>query len=37
MVGIVGNRIVHTPFPEVVNTKKEFPMDLMRIAEILSL
>lgn len=37
MVGVVNNQIVHTPFPVVVNSKKEFPMELMRIAEILSL
>ena len=37
MVGIVNNQLVHTPLPVVVNSKKEFPMDLMRIAEILSL
>ena len=37
MVGIIDNKIVHTPFSVVVKTKKEFPNDLMRIAEILSL
>ena len=37
MVGIVNNKISYTPFSEVVKTKKEFPNELMRIAEILSL
>lgn len=37
MVGIINNHVVYTPFQDVVNTKKEFPMELMRIAEILSL
>jgi 6-phosphofructokinase 1 len=37
MVGIIGNKIVFTPFAEVVKGKKEFPNELMRIAEILSL
>ncbi|HRH66727.1 MAG TPA: 6-phosphofructokinase [Bacteroidia bacterium] len=37
MVGIVNNQLVHTPFPVIVSSQKEFPMDLMRIAEILSL
>ena len=37
MVGVVADKIVHTPFSVVVSRKKEFPSDLMRIAEILSL
>ncbi len=37
MVGIINNKIAHTNFSEVVRTKKEFPNELMRIAEILSL
>ena len=37
MTGIVSNQIVYTPLQEVVKGKKEFPSELMRIAEILSL
>lgn len=37
MVGIVNNEIALTSFDVVVSSKKEFPMDLMRVAEILSL
>jgi 6-phosphofructokinase 1 len=37
MVGIIAEKIVHTPLSIVVNKKKHFPNDLMRIAEILSL
>lgn len=37
MVGMVNNQLVLTPFTEVVAGKKEFPMDLLRVAEILSL
>jgi 6-phosphofructokinase 1 len=37
MVGIVNNGVVLTPFETVVASKKEFPMDLMRVAEVLSL
>ncbi|MFM2207110.1 MAG: 6-phosphofructokinase [Bacteroidota bacterium] len=37
MVGIVNNQLALTPFETVVNSKKEFPMDLMRVAEVLSL
>jgi 6-phosphofructokinase 1 len=37
MVGIINNKIEHTPFSQVVKGKKEFPNELMRIAEILSL
>ncbi|MFM9051486.1 MAG: 6-phosphofructokinase [Bacteroidota bacterium] len=37
MVGIVNNAILTTPFTKVVSSKKEFPMDLMRVAEVLSL
>jgi len=37
MVGVVNNQVVLTPFETVVGSKKEFPMDLMRVAEVLSL
>jgi 6-phosphofructokinase 1 len=37
MVGLVNNQIVYTPFAQVVTGKKELPMDLMRVAEVLSL
>ncbi len=37
MAGIIDNKLVFTPFREVVSTKKDFPYELMRIAEILSL
>ena len=37
MVGIINNKVVYTSFSDVVKTKREFPNDLMRIAEILSL
>jgi 6-phosphofructokinase 1 len=37
MVGLINNQIVLTPFEKVVAGKKEFPMDLMRVAEVLSL
>jgi 6-phosphofructokinase 1 len=37
MVGIVNNQVTHTPLEVVVSNKKEFPMDLMRVAEVLSL
>lgn len=37
MAGIVNNKLVFTPFKDVVSMKKEFPYELMRIAEILSL
>ncbi len=37
MVGIVADKVVTTPFSVVVSKKKDFPNDLMRIAEILSL
>jgi 6-phosphofructokinase 1 len=37
MVGIIAEKIVHTPLSIVVSKKKDFPNDLMRIAEILSL
>lgn len=37
MVGIVNNQLCVTPFEKVVSTKKELPMDLMRVAEVLSL
>lgn len=37
MAGIVNNKLVFTPFEKVVSEKKEFPYELMRIAEILSL
>ena len=37
MAGIVNNILVFTSFKEVVSTKKVFPYELMRIAEILSL
>jgi 6-phosphofructokinase 1 len=37
MVGVIADQIVFTPFSVVVKNKKEFPNDLMRIAEILSL
>ncbi len=37
MVGVIDNKIVHTPYTEVISRKKEFPNDLLRIAEILSL
>ncbi len=37
MVGVIGNKVVHTPFSEVVSRKKDYPSELMRIAEILSL
>jgi 6-phosphofructokinase 1 len=37
MVGIINNKVVLTSFSEVVKGKKEFPGELMRIAEILSL
>ena len=37
MVGIINNKVVYTLFSDVVKNKKEFPNDLMRIAEILSL
>jgi 6-phosphofructokinase 1 len=37
MVGIVNNSIVYTPYEKVVTGKKQFPGELMRIAEILSL
>ncbi len=37
MSGIIDNKLVFTPFSTVVNQKKDFPYELMRIAEILSL
>ena len=37
MVGIINNKVVYTSFSDVVKNKKEFPNELMRIAEILSL
>ena len=37
MVGIINNKIAYTHYSDVVKNKKEFPNDLMRIAEILSL
>jgi 6-phosphofructokinase 1 len=37
MAGIVNNKLVFTSLKDVVNTKKDFPYELMRIAEILSL
>ena len=37
MVGIINNEIVFTPLSTVVKNKKQFPTELMRIAEILSL
>ncbi len=37
MVGIINNNLVYTPFSEIVNKKKDYPAELMRIAEILSL
>ena len=37
MVGVVNDEITFTKFAEVVSRKKEFPNDLMRMAEILSL
>ena len=37
MAGIVDNKLVFTPFKDVVSKTKEFPYELMRIAEILSL
>lgn len=36
MAGIISDKVVYTPFSVVVSRKKEFPNDLMRIAEILS-
>lgn len=37
MVGVIDNKIAETPFETVVARRKEFPYDLMRVAEILSL
>jgi len=37
MVGIENNHVIYTAFKEVVSRQKEFPYELMRIAEILSL
>jgi len=37
MVGLINNHIELTDFDVVVKNKKEFPMDLMRVAEVLSL
>jgi 6-phosphofructokinase 1 len=37
MVGLVNNKIELTPLSKVVTGKKELPMDLMRVAEVLSL
>lgn len=37
LVGIINNQVAYTPYAEVVSKKKEFPNELVRIAEILSL
>ena len=37
MVGVINNEISHTSYSDVVKGKKEFPYQLLKIAEILSL
>ncbi len=37
MVGLINNQITLTSFETVVSTQKQFPLDLMRVAEVLSL
>jgi 6-phosphofructokinase 1 len=37
MVGVVDNKIAYTSYEKVISVKKEFPSELVRIAEILSL
>lgn len=37
MVGLINNKMELTSFEDVVTCKKEFPLDLMRVAEVLSL
>lgn len=37
MAGVLNNEIVFTGYKEVVNGKKKFPYDLLKIAEVLSL
>lgn len=37
MAGIIDNKLVFTSFKDVVSKQKDFPYELMRIAEILSL
>ena len=34
MVGVIDNKIAETPAETVVARRKEFPYDLMRVAEI---
>ena len=37
MVGVINDQITFTSYSDVVNGKKEFPYQLLKIAEVLSL